>query len=274
MTNSIKLALGISLLGVCLAGPAAADPFAYPNLVLSDSPIGYWRLGEASGTTAGDSAAPAQDLTYQNGVTLGQSGISGTFGDTAVDLDGVDDHIREATASGLFTPDEGTLSFWFKPNSASGFQYLASSSNIGSMGASWLVGTNGDKAEFWVLDGDNSTISTDDSFVTGQWNHLAVTWELGGFNHIFLNGVKQTQQSAITDVPDLGHLIFGAVLTSGSPNLEFGGGLDEIAFYDQVLSDSTIGLHYSTGTVPEPGSFLLVVLGLTGMSTCARRRRA
>ena len=45
----------------------------YSDEILSDSPAAFWRLGEASGTVADDEAS-TNNGTYQNGVTLGQTG--------------------------------------------------------------------------------------------------------------------------------------------------------------------------------------------------------
>src|SRR2546429_2006240 len=46
----------------------------YPSVILGDSPSAYYRLGEASGTTAFDSSGHNQHGTYLGGPTLGQPG--------------------------------------------------------------------------------------------------------------------------------------------------------------------------------------------------------
>ncbi|HXF56088.1 MAG TPA: PQQ-dependent sugar dehydrogenase, partial [Actinomycetota bacterium] len=47
----------------------------YRDEVLSDAPLGYWRLGEASGTTASDASGGGHDGTYLGGATLGAPGL-------------------------------------------------------------------------------------------------------------------------------------------------------------------------------------------------------
>lgn len=51
----------------------AADPYA--DQVKALSPYGYWRLGDASGTTMTDSSGNARNGTYVAGVTLGRAAL-------------------------------------------------------------------------------------------------------------------------------------------------------------------------------------------------------
>ena len=56
---------------------------AYVDEVRADNPTAYWRLGEASGTTAQEDDN-LYDGTYQNTPTLGVAGALVTDADTAV----------------------------------------------------------------------------------------------------------------------------------------------------------------------------------------------
>ena len=51
----------------------APPPSTYRTTVLADTPRGYWRLGEASGTSASDETGTSAGV-YTGGVTLGQAG--------------------------------------------------------------------------------------------------------------------------------------------------------------------------------------------------------
>ena len=88
------------------AVPAAAVP--YRDDVLSDSPSGYWRLGEASGVFAADSAGPNTG-SYLNGPLLGRPGALGSDADTAVQFDGSNDFVRVPDATTLDLGDSFTL---------------------------------------------------------------------------------------------------------------------------------------------------------------------
>jgi hypothetical protein len=67
-----------------------ATPLSYPDVVGSDNPLAYYRLNEASGTTAADSSGNGHTATYGGNVTLGEDGLVGD----------VDDAIGVANASG------------------------------------------------------------------------------------------------------------------------------------------------------------------------------
>ena len=62
------------------------------DVIDSYNPVGFWRLGETSGTTAADETGTSNG-TYTNGVTLGTSGPNANISDTAASFDGVDDQV-------------------------------------------------------------------------------------------------------------------------------------------------------------------------------------
>src|SRR5258708_23704312 len=45
----------------------------YSNVVLAKGPVGYWRLGEASGPTAADASGNGYDGTYLRNPAFGQT---------------------------------------------------------------------------------------------------------------------------------------------------------------------------------------------------------
>ena len=67
-------AIGNVYFDVNHASFAIAPATSYVSVIGSDAPAGYWRLGEASGTTLTDSSGHANNGTYLGGVTLGQPG--------------------------------------------------------------------------------------------------------------------------------------------------------------------------------------------------------
>jgi hypothetical protein len=81
-----------------LATYAQAAPTKYATQVLADKPIGYWRLGEAPGTSAAV-ALRGDNGTYSGGITLGQPGLHG--GDTAALFDGATGRIVVPNSSAL-----------------------------------------------------------------------------------------------------------------------------------------------------------------------------
>jgi hypothetical protein len=84
-----------------LAGTAEAAG-GYPQSVTNTAGLlGYWRLGERSGTTAADVTGRAPG-SLLGGVSLGARGGLSLDADTAARFDGVDDEMQV----GSFTPGD------------------------------------------------------------------------------------------------------------------------------------------------------------------------
>src|SRR6185369_10428119 len=75
------------------------DVTGYATAVLADGPVSYWRLGEAAGTVAADSAG-SRAGTYTGGVTLGQSGALADLS-RSLRLDGSTGYVQIANAAAL-----------------------------------------------------------------------------------------------------------------------------------------------------------------------------
>ena len=87
----------------------------YRTAVLASNPLGYWRLGEASGTTAADSSGYAQTGTYSN-VTLGAGSALTTDANTAATFNGTSSNVvLPASSSFDFSSTKKfTLEAWVK----------------------------------------------------------------------------------------------------------------------------------------------------------------
>src|SRR5262249_27898657 len=60
----------------------------YAATILADGPVGYWRLGEPSGTIAHDLSGHGNDGAFTGGVLLGQPGAVVNDANTSIALDG------------------------------------------------------------------------------------------------------------------------------------------------------------------------------------------
>ena len=116
---------GAGLTGIML-GPLAKTVKAsdqYSSVVLAKGPVGYWRLGEASGPTAADASGNSYDGTYLGNPTLGQAGAIVNDPDTAVGLNGPGsmDYVEIAdTDSHPFSKTSDTaltVEAWMRPDS-------------------------------------------------------------------------------------------------------------------------------------------------------------
>lgn len=268
-----SLALAIPLALLCHAR-AEASPIS--SAILAGSPIGYWQLGEATGaTTAIDASGNAADLDYHNGVGLGTAGIQGGGGDTAITFDGVDDYLIDPVWARFAPASSMTVSLWFRPDALQDSFLIGSTGNGDANGCCWRWYAELDAAgtvSFRYWDGNESLIVTSDAYAVGEWNHLAITVTSGGTDKIWLNGVKQSSESAIGATVAWGYLVAGAEVFSGSPQRAYSGALDELAIFDSVLGATTIEGHYAAG-LPEPRVFLLAALGAGALATVRWREK-
>ena len=220
--------------------------------VLADGPVGYWRLGEASGTTAGDAAVPADDGTYVGAPTLGVTGLVSGI-DTAVGFDGVDDTVT-ASLTGLSTTLR-TVELWFSADTVVSRQVLAQVSNPASGVAVYLDGT-----DLWISswNATQGTISGSTTVAAGTTYHLVVVYDTAGTFEAYLDG---SATAAITVAGATGTLGAAMDVTIGSATADiefhdgpgaggnfFDGVIDEVAVYDTVLTTTRITAHNTAAT--------------------------
>ena len=107
--------------------PASGGGGSYRDAVLADSPAGYWRLGETSGTTAADTSGNGRTGSYLNTPTLGQAGALTGDSNTSVGFDGTSEHVS-VPYSGALNTASTSLEAWVYPTGGQG-QFRAVVSN-------------------------------------------------------------------------------------------------------------------------------------------------
>lgn len=234
--------LGIGI--ACLAWSQLAWA-AYPDEVLADGPVAYYRFEETSGVTANDSTANSNDGTYQNGVLLNQS--SAPRLGRAARFDGVSQYVATPrTVAGDFT-----LELWINTTSAS----LSGSNAYEGNGLLWSdVGGSADDFVLAMLNNGlsfftgnpDTTVTGATAINDGRWHHLVATRTQGASVEIFVDGVSQgtatTNNNLLTGNPQI--MIGGNVLDSRY----FQGLIDEVAYYPTVLSAARIRAHFQAAT--------------------------
>lgn len=89
----------------------------YPREVLADSPAGYWRLGEASGTQAFDASGNGRHGTRTADVTVGAQGLLEGDTDTAYAFDGTATANDDVTLPAFALGDNWSWEIWIHPDS-------------------------------------------------------------------------------------------------------------------------------------------------------------
>lgn len=198
---------------------------AYAFIDWQDSLLGWWR-GEGDAT---DSSVTANTATVVGDVTYG----TGKFGSCFLFGSGGKLTIPDNDAYGLGKNDSWTFSFWIKP--VSNTQYVSfnkgSDFRFGRYTVQWRIGFG------------NGYVNYDDySDPSGTWIHFLVVYN--GSTHgltWYANGAScgSTTVTNWGTFPDRTDLVF-----AGAGGLE-GGGLDEILWFNRVLSATEIAALYN-----------------------------
>jgi hypothetical protein len=281
-----KYVFGIlSAVGILVNGPgeARAD---YMQTILSDMPAVYYRLGEASGSTAFDTSANHRNGSYLGGVSLGQPGALVGDPNTSVTFNGstgiVDTNYKQGDLSFTFEA-------WINPTAAIAKEWAIAGRGSGTSlnynawdGFSQPIHATPGHAGIALFDGTAFDVSlTKGVLPLNQWTYVAGTWDNSTKNlDIYLNGTLDNMKVFAGKTPvysdPLSTFQIGAINTGlhGSTppfnNEYFNGGIDEVAYYSSALTADEIKEHYLAGitaanAVPEPGTLTLAGLGIAGI---------
>jgi RHS repeat-associated protein len=222
---------------------------AYSSTVLADKPFGYWRLGEPTGTTAGDLAL-AGNGSYLGALPATRGALSGDP-DTAVSFDGAGDSVKlpgnypyptdrhaasiEAWINGQSFADSQTIAGWGKDPFDNTFPFFLA------------IGVDGNGAHPEIRTGGTGPwVDTSTTLTPGSWYHLAAV-DTGSSLQIFVNGTLKQTFSISGGTRGSGSAWIGSYVPSQSAGSYFNGTIDEVAFYDTSLTSTQLNTHYQAG---------------------------
>lgn len=239
-------------MGYYFAKGAAAS--SYSTEVLADSPVGYWRLGESSGTNAADSSGNGNNGTYENTPTLAQTGA--VTGDTAVLFARASSQrVALAQPAILRVTGQFTMECWYKPTTfPTGTDVHALiergyNSGNGKQGFALRVSGNSGTPIVYAGAYESSTeyaVSwTIAGWSTGEWRHIAAGWD-GTDWKIFVNGTEVASAAKVAGANDNSRAIYIGCLDQGFLSDHANGTIDEVALYDTWLGSTRIAAHATT----------------------------
>lgn len=272
--------VGAALVSFAISGSAWADTVA------------YWQFdADGSGTYSNASVGgPAYNLVAVGG-PFSQSALSavnpipnpdatpGFVGSPSVNsgsLFSVANQTRYMRTSGDATVEltlagsstwtiEGWYNLYALPGTTLDIIWTTRDSASGFAGMTLQMNT-ANQLEFVVQQGGgiSTNLVTSSGTSTGEWHHVALTYDAGvgnGTFDLYLNGVSAgvveipvAMTPATVDTSDLGYLAFGGRAASSN---SVAGRLDEWRISDQALTPDQF-LNY----VPEPSTFALILCGL------------
>jgi|GEM_PF-4725558 len=171
----------------------------YSTTILSDLPVAYWRLGELSGTSAGDASSNGRTGTYGGGVIIGMAGAihgendaSARFGSTGANV----------AAPLLPLMGQWTAEAWVYPTAAqTGTPYIVCDRfSLSGINFGLVVNFSAGTCAVSTLYFNGSVINTPQVELTlNAWTHVAGTYD-GSNLKSYINSVL-SQTLASTTAP-------------------------------------------------------------------------
>jgi hypothetical protein len=230
-----------------------AHALTYPEVVRADSPLSYWRFGEASGTVATDEMG-ATNGTYTGTVTLGAAGAIVGDANTAASFDGSTGYVALGNGFGFTGTSPMTVEAWVKAGTldASYRRFLSketqdTNGRQGYTMASVASGGSGLLSFERFRDGQSDALAM--TIPIGQYVHVVATYD-GAAIVLYLNGVPNGSAASTRSLSSIAvplHLATYSDPTLG-PQEFFPGSIDELAIYGHALSAARVLVHYKVGT--------------------------
>jgi hypothetical protein len=223
----------------------------YADVINSDNPAAYWRLGETSGTTAVDETG-VYDATYYNAPTLGVTGALYGSTDTAVTFNGTDEYAF--LENPIVTAFPFTLEAWVNTTSTtleSSILYVVDKSVHNryygvSVQASGLARLESRNTTFLSV---SSTTTVND----GEWHLITAEFWSSTLKKLYVDGVLEgTLTTSSTFSTETDRVSIGVAGKSTISNY-MDGTIDEAVVFDSGLSADRILAHYNAGAPPASG---------------------
>lgn len=222
--------------------------------------LGYWRLGEAAGTTAEDSGPGNRDGTHQGGVTVAQPGLLARDDDKAADYNGTTGRTRVLDAAALDPSAQLTVAAIVRPDTVAATQRIVSKDAQYTLrqivSGSWQI-------ELKV--GAAFPSATGGTPVAGAIARLVGTYD-GSTIRLYMNGVEVASQAQAGAIATSANDLYLGSL--GGTSEFFDGVIDEVAVLSSALTAAEVAdldALASTRVVkirPRPGIRVVSLRGL------------
>ncbi|RLI21210.1 hypothetical protein DRO54_04330, partial [Candidatus Bathyarchaeota archaeon] len=206
--------------------------------ISTDGLVGYWRMNEASGTTAADSSG---------------SGNAGTIhGGSALKFDGVDDYVEVPDSDSLDITDAITVSAWVKLASWNDSHIISKRTSFTDNKGYFLrTDKPSDTIYFIVGNGASQSNSPLASIEVNKWSHIVGTYD-GEKIRMFKNG-----NEIETGTDFSGNLVYDAdislIIGKRFDSSSFKGTIDEVRIYNRALEPDEVTALYQGGAVSSLG---------------------
>lgn len=234
------------------AGAPSTIQTAYTAEILLDSPEGFWKLDEASGTSVTDSSGNSNTLTHGAGVVIN---AAGPFeGSAAATYDGTStSYSTGSPLLGTTNITSYTLEGWIRQTAATigGNDYFigqfAQETNNYTNASLFHTSTRKIYMDEFLPSGQ-ILISTD-VIVRDVWSYVCAVKD-GGITRrsVWIDGNVTTAETVeTTGTQTMLEFLIGSKMNSAGYNDGFIGDISNVAVYLTPLSTARIAAHYAAG---------------------------
>jgi hypothetical protein len=211
-----------------------------------DNILGIWLLDEGKGDIAEDSSGNGNDGTLGGGPTW----IDGVYG-KALDFSGSSSYVDCGNAE-MLNVDIFSVSFWCNIPSTQSWNHIISRGEHhggGNPGAvNWGVMMY-DAQETILYETYNDTVkpSISANTTTGEWHHVVATHD-GATMQLYHDGeLAGTSSTAGIMLDENLPFIIGAQSRAGGPSDYFSGSIDEVGYFNTILTPEDIEMIMNNG---------------------------
>jgi hypothetical protein len=258
----------------------ATDPFPelpelldaapdYRTTILSQTPVGYWRLDEDVSHSAANEVPSGSTGRSSGNISIAEPGPDETDGfmgfPPANGCHRLDGDPVKSTLHSIDSPDgvsvrEGAVSFWVRRQAHEARKEVLWMAGDGLAGATAPVQSilitrllESGQVEFVIRsETRETTLSSTGGIVDGRWHHVAASWSPSGVD-LHVDGKHVARESRSGDPPEL--KMRGRFVRFGKPGIDlwgdhfaFSGWVDEIALWNRHLSPVEVVRQFESAT--------------------------
>ncbi|MCA9103032.1 MAG: LamG domain-containing protein, partial [Planctomycetales bacterium] len=209
--------------------------------------VGWWKLDDASGSTAVDSSLAGKNGTYTGGVTLNQTGPKS--GLSAAEFDGSDGHVALPTYYEGF--GEGfSMSVWANPTAANSWARFLELSR-GTDNNNLLLARDGTTADLAGVVRDGSlggwrSVNASNAITNDAWHHYAVTVDSTGAAILYVDGTS-VGSATIGTPSDVARTLNYIGRSVYSADAYYEGKMYDVRLFNRPMTVDEVATAYSAG---------------------------
>ncbi len=239
MTHSSKICVSLLIIGFMFVGlgQAQIDP---------DSILGVWLLDEGQGDTTADASGNGNDGTLM----ASPDWATGQFG-ASLDFEGSSSYVDCGNAASL-NVDVFSVSFWCHIPATQGWNHMISrgshvdSGIPGSVNWGVMMYTDQETILYETFN-DTGWVGIQAPASAGEWHHLAATLDTTAMQ-LYVDGqlISEAAGGVLLD-EDRSFVIGARSDAGGSAGAHFSGRLDEVGYFNAILTEEDIQLIMNGG---------------------------